>query len=200
MGKGQSEKLNCLVVDDNVDIFPIIEIALSETFNSSYAPDAFTAHQMLSQRRYDLLLCDIKMPHMGGFGLVEELHKKMIRIPIIFISGMMDEEAVRQAFRLGAANVIGKPLDMQELIDKCNRAIKLSGETQAQHEDSSDQEIGYIYNLLKTHYYDIQVILHQIHLYNIPLEVIRQELDKKQRIGKCHLDDPENIKFLSKAA
>lgn len=200
MTSDKAQLLTCLVVDDNYDLFPIIQISLAENFLCSYAPDSFTAHQQLTAQHFDILLCDIHMPHLDGFGFIEELRKKMISTPVIFISGMMDDEAVRQAFRLGAANVISKPFDMEELRDKCELVIKMRGTVFNEPPGASEQELGYIYNLLKTYYYDIEGIMHQIHLYKIPLEVVRDELDKKQRIGRCHLDNPESIKFLSKVA
>ena len=199
MSKVMLEKKHCLVVDDNYDIFVITQAGLAERYDCDYAPDAFTAQQYLGHRHYDVLLCDIKMPHMDGFDLVEELRKKTINLPIIFISGLIDHESVRRAFQLGAANVIAKPVDITELQDKVERAVALR-ENMVAESYGSEQEMGYIYNLLKSHYYDIQEILYQIQMHKIPLKIIKEELDKKERIGKCHLDNPGTIKFLAKAA
>ncbi len=200
MSQVAEDLLNCLVVDDNYDIFPIIEMAISSRFRSVYAPDAFSAHQLLGSQHFDLLICDIRMPHLDGFGLAEELRKKLIQIPIIFISGMMDDEAVRKAFRLGAVNVISKPLNMQELTSKSEMVFHRIRSQASTDQIQSDQEVGYIYNLLKSHYYDIQGIMYEIHVHKIPLSVIRDELDKKEKIGTCHLDVLENIKFLNRVA
>jgi DNA-binding response OmpR family regulator len=198
MGSDKSSRNSCLVVDDNYEIFALLAAALPD-FSCDYAPDAFTARLMLTKKHFDILLCDIKMPHMDGFDLLEELRKEMVSVPFIFISGMIDHSAVRRAFQLGAANVINKPIDLQELHDKIILALRVHA--MADQDDlQSDQEIGYIYNLLKSYYYDIQAILYQIQLYKIPTHIIKDELDKKQRIGKCFLDDPENIKFLNKVA
>lgn len=199
MPKDQNALDRCLVVDDNYEIFMIIEAAMASRFECVYAADAFTAQEMISTQSFDLVLCDIRMPHMDGFQLVEELQKKLVNLPVIFVSGLLEPEAVRRAFRLGASNVIAKPIDFDELRKKSEKALELRTQ---RHEDSvgSDQEWGYVYNLLKSHYYDIQAIVHQIQLYRVPLEVIKTELEKKERIGKCFLDDTENIKLLVRAA
>lgn len=189
----------CLVIDDNYDIFSIIQAGMASRFECVYAADAFAAHELISSQTFDLVLCDIRMPHMDGFQLVEELQKKLIKVPVIFVSGLLDAESVRRAFHLGAANVIAKPIDFDELLAKAAKALELRAKRR-EEEPTSDQEWGYIYNLLKSHYYDIQAIVHQIQLYRIPMSVIKDELDKKERIGKCFLDDIENIKFLIKAA
>ncbi len=199
MRKDHAEKLSCIIVDDNYEIFILLQAALNDTYDCEYAPDAFTAHQLLLHKQFDIMLCDIRMPHMDGFDLVEELKKKLITLPIIFITGAMNADSVKRAFQLGAANIIGKPIPLQELREKMKLAIdmhrKLTLETYG-----SDQELGYVYNLLKTYYYDIQEILHQIQLHHIPISVVKEELEKKQRLGKCFLDDPESIRFLARAA
>jgi DNA-binding response OmpR family regulator len=199
MRKDSTDKLACLVVDDNYEIFVLIEAALGDTYVCEYAPDAFAAHQLFLTRHFDIMLCDIRMPHMDGFDLVEELKKKMISIPIIFISGAVNPDNVKRAFQLGAANIIAKPLSLQELRDKIKLALALR-QRWIEQSYGSDQEMGYVYNLLKTYYYDTQKILYQIQLYHIPIAVVKDELDKKQRLGKCFLDDPESIRFLARAA
>lgn len=199
MRKDNADKLACLVVDDNYEIFVLIEAAVGDVYDCEYAPDAFTAHQLLLTRHFDIMLCDIRMPHMDGFDLIEELKKKMITIPVIFVSGAVNPETVKRAFQLGAANIIAKPVTLQELRDKMKLAVDLH-ERLVEESYGSDQEMGYVYNLLKTYYYDTQEILHQIQLYHIPISVVKEELDKKQRLGKCFLDDPESIRFLARAA
>lgn len=199
MRKDNGDKLACLVVDDNYEIFQLLEAAVSDIYHCEYAPDAFTAHQLLLSHHFDIMLCDIRMPHMDGLDLVAELKKKLITIPIIFISGAINPEVVKRAFQLGAANVIAKPLSLQELREKMKLAIEMRAQL-VEESYGNEQELGYVYNLLKTYYYDTQEILHQIQLYHIPISVVKDELDKKQRLGKCFLDDPESIRFLAKAA
>ncbi len=199
MDKKSDTQERCLVIDDNYDIFSIIQAGLAKRFECVYAADAFTAQEIFSAQSFDLVLCDIRMPHMDGFQLVEELQKKLIKIPIIFVSGLIDSDTVRQAFRLGASNIVSKPIDMNELMQKATTSLSLRAQRREDAQES-DQEWGYIYNLLKAHYYDIQGILYQIQLHRIPMDIIKDELDKKERIGKCFLDDPENIKFLVRAA
>src|SRR6478752_8195026 len=101
MRKDKTDNLACLVVDDNYDIFLLLQAAVADLYDCEYAPDAFTAHQLLMTRHFDIMLCDIKMPHMDGLDLLEELKKKMITIPIIFISGAISPDVVKRAFQLG---------------------------------------------------------------------------------------------------
>ncbi|MBC7658797.1 MAG: response regulator [Chitinophagaceae bacterium] len=190
----------CLIVDDNYDIFAIVQAALSGHYHLDYAPDAFAALQILSHKTFDIILSDIRMPHMDGLVFAEELKKKFTEVPIVFISGNIDPDVVRKVFQLGGCNLVSKPIDMNELLEKLNRAVELHEKFVDERSDEGEQELGYIYNLLKTHYYETQEILYQIQYHRIPIATVLKELEKKQRLGKCHLDDPENIKFLRQVA
>lgn len=191
-----SKKL-CLVIDDNIDFAKGLKTALRNDYNMDCAEDGFSANKLISSNCYDVILCDVKMPYFGGLDLAEQLNQKLVYTPIIFVTGDASPEVSKRAFELGAANIIQKPCDLDELLSKMATAIRLN---ERPENDASNHELGYIYNLLKFHYYDINEILHQIQYYNVPLEAVRNELDKKQRMGRCHLDDLESIKFLARAA
>ena len=75
-------------------------------------------------------------------------------------------------------------------------AISQKQSNEEEDEGIQNHEKAYIYNLLKAHYYDVQEIIYNIQYYKIPLQVVKEELDKKASMGRCHLDNPENIKFL----
>lgn len=187
-------KKSCLLIDDNCEFASMLETALKNQYQIEVAQDAFTAHQIITHRKFDIILCDINMPMMGGIELATQLKKKMIYTPLIFITGDANPEVTQKAFEIGAANILQKPFDLKELLDKMEIALRITEEQI--EEQATNHELGYIYNLLKSHYYDIQDILYQIQYYKIPLSVVKEELDKKERMGRCHLDDPENIKFL----
>lgn len=188
----------CLIVDDSYDSCLLLQKAIQEQFESDLAQDGFAAQQHLSHRKYDIVLSDIQMPLLNGFDLLKELKKKYIHMPIIFVTGDASSEVSREALNLGAANLVQKPVDFKDLMEKMQTAIRLN-----ESEDTtscSQQELGHIYSQLKLYYYDIQDILFQINYYNIPMSVVREELEKKEKLGKCFLDDPQNIKFLAKVA
>jgi len=69
------------------------------------------------------LLLDVRMPAMSGLELQEELAKRNIRIPIIFISGNADIPETATAFRAGALDFIEKPFDHATLLQRIHEAI-----------------------------------------------------------------------------
>ncbi len=180
-----------LLVDDDYDFAQFIERVLAKSYLLDYAPDGYTAFQMLFQNDYQLVLCDINMPYIGGLTLLEEMHSRNIKIPLIFISGYIDEETTREALRKGAYNVVEKPFQMDELVQKIEMAIQLDSNNQI--ESVEDQERAHVYNRLKTYYYDIQNLLYFIKFHNISLSEVMKELDIKERTGKCIFDDVRNL-------
>lgn len=70
------------------------------------------------------LLLDVRMPIMTGHELQQELSKRAINIPIIFISGNADIPDSARAFRAGAVDFLEKPFDNELLLERINEAIK----------------------------------------------------------------------------
>ncbi|MCK9394867.1 MAG: response regulator [Methylobacter sp.] len=85
----------------------------AEAFLNSYDPE-----------QPGCLLLDVRMPAMTGHELQNELLKRDINIPIIFISGHADIADSAKAFRAGAVDFLEKPFDTAVLLDRINEAIK----------------------------------------------------------------------------
>lgn len=85
----------------------------AEAFLNSYKPD-----------QPGCLLLDVRMPLMSGHDLQNELLKRGIRIPIIFISGNAEIPDSAKAFRAGAVDFLEKPFNNEVLLERINEAIK----------------------------------------------------------------------------
>lgn len=70
------------------------------------------------------LILDVKMPVMGGLELQEELIKRNINIPIIFISGNADIPDSAKAFRAGAVDFLEKPFEKSILLERIDEAVQ----------------------------------------------------------------------------
>ncbi len=64
---------------------------------------------------YDLIITDIFMPEMDGFKLIEEIREINKNIPIIVISGYIDNETIRKIKQIGANEYIEKPFSIKEV-------------------------------------------------------------------------------------
>ncbi len=66
--------------------------------------------------QFDCLVLDVRMPGMSGLALQEELYKRRVRIPIVFLIGHGDVPMAVRALKRGAFDFIEKPLDPQRLV------------------------------------------------------------------------------------
>lgn len=194
----KEDRPSVLVIDDDYDFFEMLNAILKNKFDFDYAPDGFTAFKVLAKNRYDCIVSDINMPFINGLTLLKELKHKRIVTPVILISGNISDEVNIEALRPGAYNIVEKPFDETELEAKVLAAIKLAQTNDI--ETCDEHEKAYIYNALKTYYYDVDRILAKIAKYGVPMSFISQELVKKEETGKCLLDDLNNLKYYHHSA
>lgn len=93
--------------------FAVISYDSAEAFLNNYVAD-----------QPGCLILDVTMPVMGGLELQEELVKRNINIPIIFISGNADILNSVKAIKAGAVDFLEKPFDNQMFIQRINDALK----------------------------------------------------------------------------
>jgi len=85
-----------------------------------------SAEEFLRGRRPDLpgcLVLDVRLPHLSGLELQQELSKAGVHIPIIFMTGHGDIPMTVQAMKAGAIEFLTKPFREQDLLDAIHRAI-----------------------------------------------------------------------------
>ena len=75
--------------------------------------------------RSGCLLLDIRMPGMSGLELQEELQRRAIDLPVIFITGHGDVAMAVRAMKSGAVDFIEKPFNDQQLLDRINQSLEL---------------------------------------------------------------------------
>lgn|SRR3989338_1453706 len=108
-----------LVVDDEGGYLTLIKIALEEnSFEGLTAATAKEALRIAREERPDLILLDLVMPHMSGIGLLREFKRipELSQIPVIILTGLMDEDVEREAEDLGAEGVVPKDWGVNQLM------------------------------------------------------------------------------------
>ncbi|CAM4097537.1 response regulator transcription factor [Kerstersia similis] len=94
------------------------------------------------------VLLDVRMPGMGGLSVQDELRKRGIQLPVIFVSGHADVPIVVRAFRAGAFDFIEKPYNEQLLLDSVQQALSRQPDTAASPGDAAAQ--AHLHTLLKS--------------------------------------------------
>jgi DNA-binding NtrC family response regulator len=117
-----------LVVDDEKSQREILEMILSgEGYDVTTASSGEAAMKFVADRRFDLVLTDLKMAGMSGLDLLKELtdFDKSIIVLLLTAHGTVDSAV--DALRLGAFDYLQKPYDREKLLDTISRALnKLS--------------------------------------------------------------------------
>jgi len=78
----------------------------------------------VGQANAGCVVLDVRMPGLGGLNVQEELQKRGLEVPIIFVSGHADVPIVVRAFKSGAFDFIEKPFNEQLLLDSVQQALQ----------------------------------------------------------------------------
>jgi CheY-like chemotaxis protein len=116
-----------LVVDDEKDALTAIEAVLaSEGHDTILVEDGIRALESVGNHTPDVIICDIEMPKLKGFDVLDELRKdpETSKIPIIFLTGRTDIAALVQSMELNVNDFLTKPFAAQDLITAVNIQLK----------------------------------------------------------------------------
>jgi len=106
-----------LIIDDEASIRNTLrEILEYEKYQVEEAPDGEVGLQMLEDDKYDVVLCDIKMPKLDGIEVLERSITAGIDTPFIMISAHGTIETAVEATKKGAFDFIQKPPDLNRLL------------------------------------------------------------------------------------
>ena len=113
-----------LVVEDEIVTQRLTRKILEERgYEVIVAADGVEALMTLGKMNFDLIVCDINMPNMDGFKLLEFLNQKNILIPVIFVTIREDVEDEIQGLALGARDYIRKPINRDLLLLRIRKAL-----------------------------------------------------------------------------
>ncbi|KAK6022181.1 response regulator receiver domain protein [Ostertagia ostertagi] len=133
-----------LLIEDNPDIREnmgeILELA---NYKVLLAPDGKQGVSMALAQKPDIIVCDIMMPELDGYGVIHLLqkHEDMKRVPFIFITAKTERAEIRKGMELGADDYITKPFTGTELLNAIEGRLKKAAvEKSGQHAEQRDTE------------------------------------------------------------
>ena len=121
MNSNGSKKV--LVIDDTQEIRMVIAESLNlYGFNTLSAEDGMSGIQIAREQCPDLIICDINMPNLDGYGTLTALRENeaTATIPFIFLTGAADKLNMRRGMELGADDYLTKPFTHKELMAAVN--------------------------------------------------------------------------------
>jgi excisionase family DNA binding protein len=115
-----------LLVDDDDKVREVVRITLEfEGYIVREAGSADEGFSAIEEAKPDLILLDVMMPHVDGWEMLRRIQETYGAgaIPVVMFSGKVDEQAVSQAASSGAQGFVGKPFDLQQLVDQTKAIV-----------------------------------------------------------------------------
>lgn len=118
---------NILIVEDEPDIQ---ELLCAYLRNAGYVPvaagDGVAAVELFRSQKFDLVLLDIMLPKIDGFGVCE-LIRRQSQIPILMLTALDGEDEQLRGFGLNIDDYVTKPFSMPVLLEKIRVILRRSG-------------------------------------------------------------------------
>ena len=119
-----------LIVEDDVDISELLQSWLTEAgYQTAEAEDGLKALKVFESGQFDLVLLDLMLPRLDGFGVCEWIRKRS-DVPIVMLTALDGEDEQLRGYDLRIDDYVTKPFSMRELMArvKANMRRTLSGE------------------------------------------------------------------------
>jgi signal transduction histidine kinase len=117
-------KRRVLIVDDDAAILEVLEMRLvAMGFDIEATSDGRAAVGTVAAGRFDLALVDLRMDPMDGISLMEQLHARQPRLPVLIMTAHGTIETAVEAVQRGAFDYLTKPFVRDELRAKIARAL-----------------------------------------------------------------------------
>jgi signal transduction histidine kinase len=126
--KLESPSSKILLADDNADMRAYVKRLLSQQYEVEAVADGLAALVAIQRQVPDLVLTDVMMPNLDGFGLLRSLRTQPAtqEIPIILLSARAGEEARVEGLAAGADDYLVKPFSARELLARVEASLKLA--------------------------------------------------------------------------
>src|SRR5262245_22125987 len=112
--------MRVLVVEDQVDLGDVLREFLIELgHHPLVVHTAEAALASLKTERLDAILLDVQLPGMSGLDFLQLRPVRALGVPIVAVSGVVNESQARECLKLGAADFMGKPVQL----DRLNEAL-----------------------------------------------------------------------------
>jgi DNA-binding NtrC family response regulator len=115
-----------LIVDDELDMLELLEMIIRDKtpYQVVTTNNPLEVSPLLTDRSFDLLVTDLRMPAMGGLELIREVKVVHPYLPVIVITAYGSSESAAEAVAAGAYDYITKPFRKEHILITINRALE----------------------------------------------------------------------------
>lgn len=119
------EKTTCLIVDDDPMVLSVVKECLQSVgYTCAIAMSAENALDLLAESAFSLMITDLQMGAMDGIELTKRVKKSHPAMPIIVMTGYIDDHSYDEAIEAGAADFLKKPFTMNEIRTRVGRVVR----------------------------------------------------------------------------
>jgi CRP-like cAMP-binding protein len=143
-----------LIIEDNTEIRENIgEILELADYLPVLAENGKKGVELALSEAPDLIICDIMMPELDGYGVLHILSKKnsTAGIPFIFLTAKAEHADMRKGMALGADDYLTKPFDDTELLDSIESRFRKIETLKKEYQNSGDGLSNFIKDVKKSH-------------------------------------------------
>jgi len=141
--------MDILVVEDSEDISELIRINLEDAgAKVDLASSAKQALRRLDKKHYDLVLLDIQLPRMSGHQLVQIIHTRAPRLPVLALTAHSTKTEKEACFKSGFNDFLTKPIDFEMLITTIAKYRDTFPEPEQADSGSFDENMAPLFSLL----------------------------------------------------
>jgi DNA-binding NtrC family response regulator len=120
-----SPRSRLLIVDDESSMLDFLSLLFTaDGYDVTTARSVSEAHKQLERNAFDLVLCDILMPDGNGLDLLREIKANGGGPPVIMMTAYTSTKSAIEAMKLGAADYVSKPFDVDELKIVAQKALE----------------------------------------------------------------------------
>lgn len=123
---GMSFRAKILAVDDEPELTDLMQYHLVRAGHEvATAANGWEAIHAIRANRPDIILLDLMLPDLDGFGVCEILRRdpQTATIPIVIVSAWSSPDSRNLGLELGALDYLTKPFSPQELVERVNRLV-----------------------------------------------------------------------------
>ncbi|MGE0456472.1 MAG: response regulator [Vicinamibacteria bacterium] len=131
-----------LVIEDDLDLAQAVAETLREAgYEAETAPDGDSGLQALVRGAPDLVLCDVTLPGLDGYGVLDAIRRQPegALLPFVFMTGRGGEENLRRGMSSGADDYVTKPFTSQTLLAAVSARLARASAAQGAAEARLDE-------------------------------------------------------------
>lgn len=124
-GEGGRKLAMVLVVEDDLDFRELVAGVLSENgYRVDEAPDGETALQLIGNTKYDVIICDVKLPGISGMDVLREAKSQSPDTEVLIMTSYGSVDSAVKSMKMGGFDYLQKPFGLAELEMRVEKAVR----------------------------------------------------------------------------